>query len=53
MSPATEVLSLIGAKEGIGHLPLALSTPATSSLFPIPPIRFTALGRSSPVLNRT
>lgn len=36
VSPATEVLSLIGAKEGIGHLPLALVDPGDVVLIPDP-----------------
>jgi LL-diaminopimelate aminotransferase len=36
VSSATEVLSLIGAKEGIGHLPLALVNPGDVVLIPDP-----------------
>lgn len=36
LSPAKEVLSLIGAKEGIGHLPLALVNPGEVVLIPDP-----------------
>jgi len=36
LSPAKEVLSLIGAKEGIGHLPLALVNPGDVVLIPDP-----------------
>ncbi len=36
VSPATEVLSLIGAKEGIGHLPLAIVDPGDVVLIPDP-----------------
>lgn len=36
VSPAKEVLSLIGAKEGIGHLPLALVDPGDVVLIPDP-----------------
>lgn len=36
LNPATEVLSLIGAKEGIGHLPLALVNPGDVVLIPDP-----------------
>jgi LL-diaminopimelate aminotransferase len=36
VSPANEVLSLIGAKEGIGHLPLALVNPGEVVLIPDP-----------------
>ncbi len=36
LSPATEVLTLIGAKEGIGHLPLALVNPGDVVLIPDP-----------------
>ncbi len=36
LSPGSEVLSLIGAKEGIGHLPLALVNPGDVVLIPDP-----------------
>jgi LL-diaminopimelate aminotransferase len=36
LTPATEVLTLIGAKEGIGHLPLALVDPGDVVLIPDP-----------------
>jgi LL-diaminopimelate aminotransferase len=36
LSPAREVLTLIGAKEGIGHLPLALVNPGDVVLIPDP-----------------
>jgi LL-diaminopimelate aminotransferase len=36
VSPANEVLSLIGAKEGIGHLPLAVVNPGDVVLIPDP-----------------
>lgn len=36
LSPATEVLSLIGSKEGIGHIPLAFINPGDIVLVPSP-----------------
>jgi LL-diaminopimelate aminotransferase len=36
LDPATEVLSLIGSKEGIGHLPLAYINPGDAVLVPDP-----------------
>jgi LL-diaminopimelate aminotransferase len=36
VSPSNEVISLIGAKEGIGHLPLALIDPGDVVLIPDP-----------------
>ncbi len=36
LDPATEVLSLIGSKEGIGHLPLAFLNPGDVVLVPSP-----------------
>ncbi len=36
LDPATEVLSLIGSKEGIGHLPLAFVNPGDVVLVPDP-----------------
>ncbi len=36
LNPATEVLSLIGSKEGIGHIPLAFVEPGDSVLVPSP-----------------
>ncbi len=36
LDPATEVLSLIGSKEGIGHLPLAFVNPGEVVLVPDP-----------------
>jgi LL-diaminopimelate aminotransferase len=36
LTPSTEVLTLIGAKEGIGHLPLALVDPGDVVLIPDP-----------------
>jgi LL-diaminopimelate aminotransferase len=36
LDPAAEVLSLIGSKEGIGHLPLALVNPGDVVLVPTP-----------------
>ena len=36
LDPATEVLTLIGSKEGIGHLPLALLNPGDVALVPSP-----------------
>jgi LL-diaminopimelate aminotransferase len=36
LDPATEVLSLIGSKEGIGHLPLAFINPGDVVLVPDP-----------------
>ena len=36
LDPATEVLPLLGSKEGIGHLPLALLNPGDVALIPNP-----------------
>ncbi len=36
IDPATEVLSLIGSKEGIGHIPLAFVEPGDTVLVPSP-----------------
>jgi LL-diaminopimelate aminotransferase len=36
LNPQTEVLSLIGSKEGIGHIPLAFVNPGDSVLVPSP-----------------
>lgn len=36
VDPATEVLALIGTKEGIGHLPLAVLNPGDVALVPSP-----------------
>jgi len=36
LDPATEVLSLIGSKEGIAHLPLAFVDPGDTTLVPSP-----------------
>jgi LL-diaminopimelate aminotransferase len=36
LNPRTEVLSLIGSKEGIGHIPLAFVNPGDSVLVPSP-----------------
>lgn len=36
LDPATEVLTLIGSKEGIGHLPLGVINPGDVSLVPSP-----------------
>ena len=36
LDPETEALSLIGAKEGIGHLPLAVLDPGDTALVPDP-----------------
>ncbi len=36
LDPETEVLSLLGSKEGIGHLPLAIVNPGESVLIPQP-----------------
>ena len=36
LDPATEILVLIGSKEGIGHLPLALASPGDVVLVPDP-----------------
>ncbi len=36
LDPATEVLSLIGSKEGIGHIPLAFINPGATVLVPSP-----------------
>lgn len=36
LNPATEVLSLIGSKEGIGHIPLAFVEPGDGVLVPSP-----------------
>jgi len=36
LDPATEVLSLIGSKEGIGHIPLAFVEPGDTVLVPSP-----------------
>ncbi len=36
LDPAREVLTLIGSKEGIGHLPLALLNPGDTALIPDP-----------------
>ncbi|MFQ5881132.1 MAG: LL-diaminopimelate aminotransferase [Candidatus Methylomirabilales bacterium] len=36
LDPATEVLTLIGSKEGIGHLPLAFIDPGDTVLIPDP-----------------
>ncbi|MBI3549436.1 MAG: aminotransferase class I/II-fold pyridoxal phosphate-dependent enzyme [Elusimicrobia bacterium] len=36
VDPATEVLALLGSKEGIGHLPLALASPGETVLVPDP-----------------
>lgn len=36
LNPATEVLCLIGSKEGIGHIPLAFVEPGDSVLVPSP-----------------
>ena len=36
LNPATEVLSLIGSKEGIGHIPLAFINPGDVVLVPSP-----------------
>lgn len=36
LNPATEVLSLIGSKEGIGHIPLAFVNPRDIVLIPSP-----------------
>ena len=36
LDPATEVLTLIGSKEGIGHLPLAFVNPGDTVLVPDP-----------------
>ncbi len=36
LDPETEVLTLIGSKEGIGHLPLALLDPGDTALIPDP-----------------
>lgn len=36
LNPETEVLSLIGSKEGIGHVPLAFINPGDFSLVPSP-----------------
>ncbi len=36
LDPATEVLSLIGSKEGIAHLPLAFVDPGDTTLIPSP-----------------
>jgi len=36
LDPATEVLALIGSKEGIGHLPLAVLNPGDLTLVPDP-----------------
>ncbi len=36
LDPVTEILVLIGSKEGIGHLPLALVDPGTVVLYPEP-----------------
>jgi len=48
LDPATEVLTLIGSKEGIGHLPWRLSTPATWSWCRIPPTPSIRPAPSSP-----
>jgi LL-diaminopimelate aminotransferase len=36
LNPATEIVSLIGSKEGIGHLPLAFINPGDAVLIPDP-----------------
>ncbi len=36
LNPQTEVLALVGSKEGIGHLPLALIDPGQTVLIPSP-----------------
>ena len=36
LDPATEVLALIGTKEGLGHLPLAVVNPGDVALLPSP-----------------
>jgi LL-diaminopimelate aminotransferase len=36
LDPASEVLALIGSKEGIGHLPLAIVNPGQTVLIPTP-----------------
>ncbi len=36
LDPATEVLTLIGSKEGLGHLPLAVLNPGDAALIPTP-----------------
>jgi LL-diaminopimelate aminotransferase len=36
LDPATEIVSLIGSKEGIGHLPLAFVNPGDAVLIPDP-----------------
>src|SRR6476620_1833504 len=36
LDPATEIYSLIGSKEGLGHLPLAFINPGDVALVPDP-----------------
>ncbi len=44
LDPATEVLSLIGSKEGIGHIPLAFVNPGDFVLVPSPGYPVYAIG---------
>jgi LL-diaminopimelate aminotransferase len=50
LNPETEVLALIGSKEGIGHFPLAFINPGNTVLIPT---RFTKPGRFLRVENPT
>jgi len=45
LDPGSEVMALIGSKEGIGHIALAFVDPATRRSFPIPAIRCTGSRR--------
>jgi len=44
LDPATEVVSLIGSKEGIAHLPLAFVNPGDATLVPDPAYPVYAIG---------
>jgi LL-diaminopimelate aminotransferase len=48
LDPDTEVLVLIGSKEGLGHLPVALVNPGEEVLVPDPGTRSTRTLRSWP-----
>ena len=51
--PETEILPLIGAKEGIAHIALCFIEPGGVALVPTPAIRCTRSGRCSPGASRT
>ena len=53
LDPKTEVLPLIGSKEGIGHIALCFIDPGDVALVPDPGYRCTPSARCSPAASRT